>query len=316
MTFERIVFFGTAPIAVPALEALSKLNDVEVVAVCTQPDRPSGRKRRLTPSAVKQRALELGHRILDVERIQDAREDLKSLNPDLGVVFAYGQYLPRSVFDLPAHGSINFHPSRLPEYRGASPIQSAILDGKTETALSVIQVGAKMDAGDLWMQIPVEIDPEDTSETMHHRFGELAGEMVPDLITGLREEQLERTPQDESRVTECGKIVKADGEVDWTLPAEQLQHRIRAYQPWPGAFFPLGTSGNLKIQRATVEEAGGRPGTVLDTGGGGPLIACGRNSLRLLQVQPPGKRSMSGKDFLNGHGLQAGITLLSTPGNP
>lgn len=313
MDIRRIVYFGTAPIAVPALRAFAAREDVEVVAVCTQPDRPSGRKRRLTPSAVKVAAQELGLRVLDPEKIGGAVGMLSDLRPDLGVVYAYGQYLPSSVFDLPTYGSINFHPSRLPEYRGASPIQSALLDGKTESALSVIQVGREMDAGDIWAQREVTFSPEDTSETLHDRFGELAAEMVPDLLEGLRSESWHAVPQDESRVVECGKIQKADGGVDWSRSASELWNRVRAFQPWPGVFFPLGDQGNLKIHLARVETGSGTPGEVLDLEKAGPRVACGKDSLRLLRVQPPGKRPMSGADFLNGHSLSVGDVLPSAP---
>jgi methionyl-tRNA formyltransferase len=313
MEIERVIYMGTAPIAVPALTALAAQNDVEVVAVCTQPDRPSGRKRKLTPSPVKVRALELGLTVLDPEKIGEVESELAALKPNLGIVFAYGQYLPRAIFDLPTLGSINFHPSRLPEYRGASPIQSTLLDGKTESALSVLQVGAKMDAGDLWLQKEVKIFPEDTSETLQDRFGQLAGEVLPELLDGLRSGRLTRTPQDESRVIECGKISKADGGIDWTKPAEQLWNQIRAFQPWPGAFFPLEERGLVKIQRARVEAESGTPGEVLEGTGGGPLIACGEGALRLLILQPPGKRPMAGADFLRGHPLPPGEILEPAP---
>jgi len=315
MKIEKILFMGTAPIAVPTLEALAQLSDIEVVAVCTQPDRPSGRKRKRTPSPVKVCAQELGLQVLDPEKIGAAEQALKDLRPDLGIVFAYGQYLPSAIFDLPTFGSINFHPSRLPEYRGASPIQSTILDGKSETALSVIRVGAKMDAGDILFQKPVTIAPQDNSESMHNRFGELAGELVPELLEKLRAGSLEGKVQDESQVIECGKITKADGGIDWTLPAITLWNRIRAFQPWPGCFFPLGDAGNLKIKAALVEKIQGAPGEVLDTNGEGPLIACGSDALRLVEVQPPGKKPMSGKAFLNGSPLKIGERLSSAPQN-
>lgn len=313
MKIRTVLYFGTAPIAVPALRALHAQADCEVAGVCTQPDRPSGRRRRLTPSPVKEAALELGLRVLDPEKIGGVKEELRALEPDLAVVFAYGQYLPRSVFELPAHGSINFHPSLLPNYRGASPIQTAILDGCTETGLSVIRVGEKMDAGDLLLQRRVPIGPEDTSEDLHQRFACLAADLVPDLLRGLREETLTFTPQPEADATECRKIVKADGALDWTRTAGELHCQIRAFQPWPGAFFELGELGAVKVLRAAVESGDAPPGTLLDTAGEGPLVACGEQALRLLLVQPPGKKPMEGRAFLNGHPLQAGTILGSAP---
>ncbi|WFB34427.1 methionyl-tRNA formyltransferase [Kiritimatiellota bacterium B12222] len=311
MKIERILYFGTAPIAVPALKALHAQPDCDVVAVCTQPDRPSGRKRKLTPSAVKVCALELGLKVFDPEKIGEMKDELAALDADLSVVFAYGQYIPKSVFDQPHRGSINFHPSLLPTYRGASPIQSSLLDGLTASGLSVLEVSEKMDAGDLLMQGPLVISPEDNSETLHERFSQLAASWVPELLAGLRDDSLTPTPQDEALVVECGKISKADGGIQWQESAETIQNRIRAYQPWPGAFFPLADKGNLKILKSRLETGTGRPGEVLSIEGDGPLIACGEGAIRLVMVQPPGKKGMDGKSFLNGYGLQVGTIFES-----
>ncbi|MEX2606934.1 MAG: methionyl-tRNA formyltransferase [Kiritimatiellia bacterium] len=311
MNIQKIIYFGTAPIAVPALKALRAQSDSEVVAVCTQPDRPGGRKRRLMPSPVKQAACELGLPVLDPEKIGAAKEALAALEPDLAVVFAYGQYLPRSIFDLPVYGSINFHPSLLPKYRGASPIQTAILDGCSESGLSVIRLGETMDAGDLLFQQKVSIGPGDTSEDLTLRFANLAADLVPELLRGLREETLTFTPQNEEEVTECRKIAKADGVIDWTKPASVLHCQIRAFQPWPGAFFGLGELGSVKVLEAGVESGDAEPGTLLETAGEGPLVACGEQALRLTVLQPPGKKPMDGRSFLNGHPLQVGTVLES-----
>jgi methionyl-tRNA formyltransferase len=281
--------------------------------VWTQPDRPSGRKRRVTPSPVKACALELGLPVLDTEKIGSAKKALSALEPDLAVVFAYGQYLPRSIFNLPVYGSINFHPSLLPRYRGASPIQTAILDGCTETGLSVIRVGEKMDAGDLLLQRTVPIGPDDTSEHMTLRFANLAADLVPELVRGLRAETLSFTPQNEEEATECRKIVKADGAIDWAKSASVLHCQLRAFQPWPGAFFGLGDLGWIKVLDARVEPGDAEPGTLLDSEGEGPLVACGEQALRLTILQPPGKKPMDGRSFLNGHPLQAGTVLEPTP---
>lgn len=309
MKIAKILYMGTAPIAVPALEALHALPDCEVVAVCTQPDRPSGRKRRLTPSPVKTCALDLGLPVLDPEKIGSAKAELAALEPDLAVVFAYGQYLPRSIFDLPVHGSINFHPSLLPRYRGASPIQSAILDGCTETGLSVIQVGVKMDAGDLLLQRRVPIAPDETSEDLTRRFSHLAADLVAEIFQGLRAETLIFTPQNDGEATECRKIVKADGAIDWTKSATDIHCQIRAFQPWPGAFFGLGELGPVKVLEAKIERGNGKCGTLVDVAGEGPMVACGEQALRLMILQPPGKKPMDGRSFLNGHPLQKGTVL-------
>lgn len=314
MKLEKIIYFGTAPIATPVLEALNAQPDCKVVAVCTQPDRPKGRKRKLTPSAVKVCAEKLGIPVLDPEKISTATDQLEELDPDIAVVFAYGQYLPESVFELPVHGSINFHPSLLPKFRGASPIQSSLLAGLTESGISVLQVSKEMDAGDVLYQHPLEFDPQDNSETLHEKFAKLASELVPEIMEGLRSESLEPVPQSEEDATECRKISKQDGGIQWIENAATILNRIRAYQPWPGVYFPLGENkGNLKILEASVEAGVGNPGTVLQTGGEGPLIACGDGAIRLTKVQPPGKKPMDGKSFLNGHPLAEGTVFSSAP---
>ena len=313
---ERLVYFGTAPIAVPALTALHRDPGSRVVAVCTQPDRPGGRKRKLQPSAVKVEAERLGLSVLDPEHIRDARGALEERRPDLGVVFAYGQYMPPSIFDLPRLGCVNFHPSLLPLYRGASPIQSAIADGRAETGLSVIRVGKEMDAGDILLQERIAIRDEDTGASLHDRFAALAAEWVPELLARFRDDRLDWTPQDPDRVVECGRLTKADGAVDWRLPARTLWNRLRAYQPWPGLFFATGDGSRIKIQWARVESRAGAPGEILEAGGDGPLIACGEEALRLLRLQPPGKTPMSGRAFLNGHPMRPGQRLPAEAATP
>lgn len=309
ISLKRILFMGTAEIAVPALEALHFAPEFTVCAVCTQPDRPSGRKRVLTASPVKQKARDLGLQVITPERVGGCCDTLAALHPDLLVVFAYGQYLPRSVCGLPPAGAINLHPSLLPEYRGASPIQSAIADGKTRSGLSVIRVSEKMDSGDLLLQVPLAIGPDETSEELHDRFARLSAEVIVDAVRSIRDGTAVWRAQDDALATECRKLEKEDGRLDWTLPAKVLHNRVRAYQPWPGTFAELTGKGALKILRSRVETGQGAPGTVLDLSPDGPLIACGQDALRLLRVQPPGKAAMDGGAFLNGHALAPGATL-------
>lgn len=307
---KNIVYFGTAPIAVPTMEALANHPGFKLRGVCTQPDRPAGRKRVLTPSPVKHRAMELGLPVFTPEKVGTAAEDLMGLDPDIFVVFAYGQYIPRKVFDAPPLGSINLHPSLLPAYRGASPIQSALADGLGETGLSIIRVGEVMDAGDVLLQRGVPIAPEDNAATLTETFARLGGEMILEALFSLRDGPAVWTPQDPAAVTECHKLQKTDGAVDWRLPARVLHNHARAYILWPGLYFPLDDKGaNLKIIETRVESASGRPGEVLDTGKAGPLVACGSGALRLTRVQPPGKQPMGGGDFLNGHALPPGTIL-------
>ena len=304
-----VVYLGTAEIAVPAMEAIARHPEFELRGVFSQPDRPSGRKRRLTASPVKTAALAASVPVATPEKIGEAGDQLAEWNPSIMVVFAYGQYIPRRVFEFPPLGTINLHPSLLPKYRGASPIQSAIADGETESGLSVIRVTERMDAGEILMQRRVEIGPMDTARGMSARFAELSADLIIEALSAIRDGTATWRPQDEDQVVECGKLSKENGWIDWTLSARTWQNRIRAYQPWPGVSFPLPEGERVKIHGARVEPGEGAPGEVIDLGADGPLIACGERALRLIQVQPPGKSVMSGRDFLNGHPLQCGDRL-------
>lgn len=308
MSLTRILYLGTADIAVPTLAALHAAPDLTVCGVCTQPDRPSGRKRRLTPSPVNLQAQALGLPVITPEKVSTAIDTMADWTPDLLVVFAYGQYLPRRLCELPPLGAINLHPSLLPRYRGASPIQSALLQGDTRSGLSIIRVAEKMDSGDLLCQTPLDIDPEDTAETLSHRFAQLAAQEILPAIRALRDGTAVWSPQDESAVVECRKFAKADGIADWQLPASELHNRVRAFQPWPGMTFSCGGQP-VKLLRTRVEPASGIPGTLLECGKQGLLIACGEQALRLLEVQPSGKNPMPCCDFLNGRTLTPGALL-------
>lgn len=309
MKLENVLYLATADIAVPTLETLHRAADFRVCGVCTQPDRPSGRKRQLTPPPVKQKALELGLPVFSPEKIGTAREELACTEPDILLVFAYGQYIPSRLCGTPPWGAINLHPSLLPKYRGASPIQSALLNGDEVSGLSVIRVAEKMDAGDILRQTPLAIDPDDTSETLHRRFAELAATEILEALRDVRDGRAVWTPQDESRVVECRKFEKADGRIDWSLSATDLHNRCRAFQPWPGFFFALDDASVIKVLRTRVEEGSGAPGEVLEAGSEGLRVACGEGALRLLVVQPPGKKPMSAGDFLNGCRLEPGRRL-------
>lgn len=310
MEIEPLIYFGTAAIAVPALQAIAR--HYRVAAVCTQPDRPSGRKRVMTASPVKLCAQELGLPVIDPEKIGDAKAELLALRPSLAVVFAYGQYLPKSIFALPTQGSINLHPSRLPCYRGASPIQSALADGLDRSALSVLRVSERMDAGDLLLQRDFVIHPDDSCRSLGERVAALSADVILDALRLIREDSAHWTPQDDALATECRKLEKGDGAVDWNRRAVELANAVRAYDPWPGVFFSLPGVGNVKILRARAEKVGGTPGTVITALPDGPLVTAGEGSLCLLEVQPPGKKPMNGSDFLHGYRFMPGLRLPKT----
>lgn len=308
----RIVFMGSGPFAVPSLRELQRRG--EVVAVITQPDRPAGRHRVLTPCAVKKAALEWGLNVRCPERIGDPAEvrALADLKPDLIVVADYGQYLPPEVLRIPRVAGINVHPSLLPRYRGAAPIPWAIVCGETETGVTVLHLAEKMDAGDIILQEKVPIHEDDTTESLRPLLAELGATLLIRAVEMLRRGDAPRIPQDETQATRAPRLKKEDGRVKWHLPAVDLHRRLRAFLPWPGFFteFPHGDGFMLlHILKARVEPATGKPGVVLEVGGEGPLIACGAGALRLLQVQPASRSAMTGAEFVRGYRLTPGATL-------
>jgi methionyl-tRNA formyltransferase len=302
----RIVFFGSASIGFSSLDALIADRRNEVAAVVTQPDRPAGRHRRPTACPLKIHALEKGIPILSPEHIGDLAADLDALNADLFVVVAYGQYIPRNILDLPAKGSINLHPSLLPKYRGASPIQWALANGDEITGVTILYVSEKMDSGDLILQRTVPICPDDTALTLEPKLAEEGARLLAQAVRQIADGTAPREPQNDADASEVRKLTKEDGRLDWTLPAETLRNRIRAFIVWPGCFCELPDGGRLKVLRAAVEERSGAPGEILDLSDPGPLIAAGKHALRLLDVQPAGKRAMPAADWLRGYPLPAG----------
>ena len=310
----KIVYMGTADIAAPVLERLAADPSVRVVGVVSQPDRPAGRNRVLTPSAVSATARRLGLPLITPERIADPAcvAWLHACAPDAAVVFAFGQFLPRAIRELPRFGSINIHPSRLPLYRGAAPIPWAIADGATSTAVCIIRMEKEMDAGDVLACRDLEIHPDDTTATLGPRAAQIGGELVLETLRAMEAGVLQGIPQDAAAATHARKLEKADARLDWTLAAIVLQNRIRAFDPWPGAVFTSSAlPGELvKVWKARAEEGSGPPGTILEVGRDGPLIACGRGALRLIEIQVPGKRRMPAAEAARGLGWTAG-TLLS-----
>ncbi len=306
----RILFFGSSSIGFQTLEALLASSQDELVGVVTQPDRPAGRKKKLTPCPVKTFAQERGIPVFSPEKVgsPESFQALEKLNADLFVVVAYGQYIPQSILALPVFGSINLHPSLLPKYRGSSPIQWALADGETITGVTILYVSEKMDAGDILCQREVPISPEDTAMTMEPVLAQTGAELLLDAVNQIRSGTVNPLAQNEALVTEVRKLTKEDGRLDWNLPAETLNNRIRGFISWPGCFCETA-SGRLKILRAQVEPKCGIPGEVLDVSGVGPLVATGEGSLRLLDVQPAGKRAMDGAAYLRGYPLQPGDRL-------
>ena len=305
----RIIFMGSAEFACPAVEAL-RLSGHDLVACVTQPDRPKGRHLKLSPCPVKALAEARGIPVQTPERIAEpsALASVEALHADIIVVAAYGQYLPSRLLAMPRVACINIHPSLLPKYRGAAPIQWAVASGDTMTGVTILHVSKQMDAGDLIVQERYPIGDEDTAGSLEPKLAEFGAELLLRAIAQLEQGTAARVAQEEGQVTWARKLDKEDGRLDWSLPAETLRHHIRGFQPWPGAFTMIGNT-RLKILVARVEPGSGEPGCVLEVGGEGPLVACGAQALRLLEVQPEGRPAMPGRAYVNGCPLVPGQLL-------
>ena len=306
-----IVFMGTAPLACASLEALRAAPGLEVAAVVTQPDRPKGRDLRPQASAVKQTAIRLGLRLFQPLKARDQAflAHLREVAPDLIVVAAYGQILPAAILETPRFGCLNVHTSLLPKYRGAAPIQWAILDGEAETGVTIMKMDAGLDTGAILTQRATPIADGDNAATLHDRLASLGAELLTATITPYVQGKIQPQAQDEARASYARKITKDDGRLDWTQPARMLWNRVRGLTSWPGTF--THADGQLlKIWRASVESAGqGAPGEILAADKSGLMVACGAQALRLEEVQREGGRRMTAAEYLGGHPLKMGARL-------
>jgi len=314
MAALRIVFMGTAELSCVSLQKLLEVPDFQVVAVVTQPDRPKGRDLKLQPSLVKELALRARLLVLQPERARDEEffERLRGLKPDLIAVAAYGQILPGSILNLPRFGCLNVHTSLLPRYRGAAPIQWAILNGDAETGVTIMKMDAGLDTGDILTQAKTPIQPEDDAETLHDRLARMGGELlvqtIPDYLAGRVAPQ----PQPDEGVSYSPKIKKEDGHIDWNQPARAIRNRVRGLTPWPGAFTHLPGQPSprlLKLWRAEIVARSGLPGEVLQADKAGIVVGCGQEALRVLALQREGGRRLDAQAFLAGHPLRPGHKL-------
>lgn len=305
----RLIYFGTGAFALPALRALAP----HVVLVVTQPDRPTGRGMKLRPAPAKLLAQELG---LTVESPERSRAPefvalLRELAADALVVASYGQILSTAVLESARRGGINLHGSILPEYRGAAPIQRCLLDGRTETGITLMQMDRGMDTGDAIEVVRTPIGPDETYGELQDRLALLAADLavawMPRIVAG----DYSRTPQENDRATIAPKIEKAEAELVFSRHAKGEYDRFRAFTPAPGAFLRT-FSGTLRIHQARHSDAAGEPGAVLAVSPE-PVVAFGGGALRLLEVQPEGKKRMSGRDWANGARLTVGSLLSPLP---
>ncbi|HSL48861.1 MAG TPA: methionyl-tRNA formyltransferase [Candidatus Deferrimicrobiaceae bacterium] len=309
----RVLFYGTPAFALPTLEAL--LAHHQVVAVITQPDRPAGRGRAVTPSPVKRRALLATVPVLQPSRLRDPGwpEHLAEYRADVAVVAAFGQILPKGVLDVPTRGSINVHASVLPRYRGAAPIAWAIMRGETETGITTFQMDPGMDTGDVLLTETTPIGPDETAGELSARLAEIGARLLLRTLEGI--DTLPRTPQDHAKATLAPRLKKEDGWLRPAEPARALVNRVRGCNPWPGAAL-VTPAGRLLIWRATATPAPGpaaAPGTLVPSPSSGEglalAIATGDGLLLPLEVQPENRRAMSWSDFLRGARLAAGARV-------
>jgi methionyl-tRNA formyltransferase len=310
----NVLFWGTPEFAAPSLRALLG-EGFEVIGVVTQPDRPQGRSRsRLVPSPVKEIALDENLPVYQPETARDPvfLETIRALAPDASVVVAYGNILPAAVIDVPSIGTFNVHASLLPHLRGAAPIQAAIRDGLTETGVTIMRLVPALDAGPMLLRRMTPIADDETYGELSLRLAELGAVALIEAMALLQLGAVIEQPQDETAATYAGKVDRAATRVDWTLPATQVSRAIRAFDPRPGAFTAAGDT-EVKLFAASIADSvhpERAPGTVIDAGADGLIVACAdATTVRILQVQPAGKARMAAADWIRGRGVTVGDRL-------
>lgn len=304
----RIVFAGTPEFSVPVLQAILDSNHA-VVGVYTQPDRPAGRGRKLVAGPVKQLARRQGITVYQPVSFKDAatRQVLAGLHPDLMVVVAYGLLLPQSVLDIPRLGCVNLHASLLPRWRGAAPIQRAILAGDRETGVCLMKMEAGLDSGPVLAEVRTPIASDETGGSLHDRLSRLSAELLAQHLDDLEAGRLQPRIQDVSLVTYAQKLEKREAAVDWSVDAAEIERQVRAFNPWPVAQAQY-QGQSLRIWRAqAVDGRAAAPGTVVAAGKDGIDVACGQGCLRLLEIQLPGGKRLDAAAFLNARSVEGAV---------
>ena len=310
----KIAFLGTPEFCLPSLEALYR-SGREIAAVITRPDRPAGRGRKVTSPPARRRALELGIPVRQPESLSapDFLDRFKSWNCDLLISVAFGQFIPSRLLESLPLGGINLHPSLLPRYRGAAPVAWALIRGERETGVTVHYLSPRVDAGAILAQEPVVIEEEDDRPSLSAKLFARGARLLLRVAAELEEGRARSFAQDESRASRAPRLKKEDGRLDWRRPAKELNDLTRGLNPWPGSFSYLNWKGRkylLKIFKACpVEEEVGEPGKIKVTGDGGLLIGAGKGALEILILQLEGKKAISARDFLRGHGGVSGLSL-------
>lgn len=310
MSKARVLFMGTPDFAVPSLRLLLEEKDqVEVIGVVTQPDRPKGRKKVLTPPPVKVEAIKHDLPVFQPQKLrsEEAIRQVLELQPDLIVTAAYGQILPEPVLNAPKYGCINVHASLLPKYRGGAPIHHAIINGEKETGVTIMYMVKALDAGDMLLQRAIPITSGDNVGTMHDKLANLGAELLKEVLPSILDGTVQAVPQDDEQATFAPNITREDEKIDWERTAQELDCQIRGLCPWPVAY-TLWKGKPFKIWKASVvnEETQGEPGTVIRLDANGIVVATGKGLLRLTEVQPSGKKPMPARQFINGRQMKAG----------
>jgi methionyl-tRNA formyltransferase len=302
----RVVFIGTGEIGVPTLHALLRSKEHQLAAVVTQPDKPVGRDQRIKPPPIKKALAGAKIPILQPTRIKDRQsiEEISALSPEVIVVMAYGQILPQGILETPRVACLNLHASLLPRHRGAAPIQAAIASGDSETGITVMYMDEGLDTGDILLQRKIDILPTDTGGSLHDRLAQIAADALLESLQLLAKEIAPRVPQNNTLATYAPKLNRDDGKIDWAERAEVIERKVRAFNPWPGAFATVaaksGKPRNLKIFSASIVDLAAAPGEILQTEERGLVIAASDRALSLEEVQPEGKRRMTSAEFLRG----------------
>ena len=305
----KIIFAGTPEFAAVALKALIEAGH-EIVLTLTQPDRPSGRGMKLTPSPVKVMAEQHGIPVWQPERLRTPEQQapVAAAQADVMVVVAYGLILPQAVLDLPKLGCLNIHASLLPRWRGAAPIQRAILAGDAETRVTIMQMDAGLDTGDMLSVHAIPIAPDDNAASLHDKLADQGAQAIVATLTDLPALQARRQKQSETGISYAEKLKKEEAAIDWNLPAAQLDRMIRAFNPFPSAQTTLQGAA-LKLWRASVTDNGGAPGEILSADKTGIVVACGDGALRITELQKAGGKRMDAAAFLAGNRLATGERL-------
>jgi len=305
----RTVFMGTPDFALQTLQGLIDAG-CKMVGVYTQPDRPKGRGKQLAAPPVKELAQKYDIPVYQPLKLRqpEAVAELEALAPDLIVVVAYGQILPKSVLEIPAHGCINVHASLLPKYRGAAPINKAIIDGETETGITTMYMDVGLDTGDMLVKKTLAIGPEETAGELHDRLASLGRETMEETLRQLCAGTLQREVQDDEQSTYASMMKKEDGRIDWNRSAQEIHNHVRGLDPWPGAYTTINGE-LLKLAETSPEAAEGLAGSVIAADKNGVCVACGSGSLRIQQLQLAGRKRLAAADFLRGCPLEAGAMM-------